>query len=257
MFERIIKAIHAHEKVNLHYFKITLLTGLLAEGCSDKGIDLRANRNSYSEKIDMTLTLLYLLGLIEEKHGTIHFSDIANKVIHKIANVPLHEKPEPNYKKCIYINPDFTLMIPSEELPSEAVYFLLTHTEVNNDDVVLNCIINRSALVQAYKRGVELPHFMNTLEKYSKNEIPQNLTFLIKDWLKQTVKIEVKDTILLHASHPSFIQEMLVGRKKKTIVEQISPHYAIIDKDHLEDIVKIAKANDALISLFENQDPEN
>jgi hypothetical protein len=257
MFERIIKLIYTNEGVNLDYFKTTLLIGLLAEGCSEKGINLQENRNKYLKKIDMTLTFLYLFGIIEEKNNTVYFSDIANELIHKIANVPHREAPEPVHKKCVYINPDFTLMIPSEELPSEAVYFLLSHTEVNNDDVVLNCTINRSSLVQAYKRGIELSHFMNTLEKYSKNVIPQNLTFLINDWLRQTVKIEVKDTILLHSSHPSFIQDMLVGRKKKTIIEQISPNYAIIDKKHLDDIVKIAKANDALISLFENQEPED
>ena len=257
MFERVIKIIHANKDMNINYLKIVLLAGLLSEKCFEQDINLQETRKLYFKKIDMVLTFLYLFGIIEEDNEAISFSDIAYKTIHKISNIPYEEKPEPAYKKCVYINPDFTLMIPAEELSSESVYFLLTHTEVNNDDVVLNCTINRSSLVQAYKRGIELSRFMGTLEKYSKNEIPQNLNFLINDWLKQTVKIVIKDTLLLHSSHPSFIQDMLVGRKKKAVIEHISPHYAIIDKNHLDDIIKTAKANDALISLFEDQEPED
>jgi hypothetical protein len=256
MFEKVIKLINANEGINVRYIKSILLASLLSEEYTKKGINLQEHRTQNNAYIETTLTFLYLFGIIEEKSGAVNFTDIANKIVNKIANVTYTEKPEAEHKKCVYINPDFTLMIPSEELPSEAVYYLLTHTEVNNDDVVLNCTINRTSLVLAYKIGVELTHFMETLERHSKNAIPQNLNFLINDWLKQTVKIEIKNTLILHSSHPSFIQDMLVGRKKKAIIEHISPHYAIIDKRYLDDIIKITKATDSLISLFEDQEPE-
>ncbi len=247
------------------YLKTAIVSGLTAMQGRKFG-ETAPHTNLPQQESEDALALLFLLGIIEEEGGQLTLSDIGEMVSSVRNNDSSELKPEeeatdgeqpPSFKKCVYINPDFTLMVPSEELPSDSQFFLLTHTDIENDDVIINCTITRSSVVQAQKRGIPMELFMDSLEKHARNKIPQNLSFLIQEWSRQTIRIDINNTILLRTSHPSFIQDILLSKKKKAIIEQISPNYAIVDRNHLDDIIKIARTGDTVVSLFEGEEDED
>ena len=160
-------------------------------------------------------------------------------------------------KKTYNINPDFTLIIPAHELASETLYHLLTHTDITKNDVIINAVISKSAIVRAQKRGMSLSRFLEALELYSKNELPQNLDFLLREWSNQTININISQHILLTSSHPEFIDELMLGITKEGIVERISPTYAMVKKDYIDEIIKVARKKDAVISLFNELEEED
>jgi len=241
------------------YLKTASLTEMrisLLDDNENLNVEMYPDENKLNETFLAALNFLCILGIIEIKKGLICLSDIGvetGTLAFKDKSKLVQREPV----KSIYINPDFTIIIPENDIPSIALYHLLTHTKIVKDDVILHAVINRESVVKAQKRGMSLKGFEQALNSYSKNEIPQNMTFLLKEWANQTVKLEITDEILLKSSHPSFIDDILYSGIQAGITERISPTYAIIRKDFIDEIVKMAKKSDAIISLFETYEDDS
>lgn len=202
------------------------------------------------------VSLLCVLGIVSVSKGNFALSEMGQEAAARIIK---HKKPpEKQVKevKNIYINPDFTILIPKNEVPAEAGYHLLAHTDIIKDDVVLHTRISRNSIMRASKRGMTQVEFLNALRVYSKNELPQNLTFLIAEWSRQTIHLKISDVTLLHASHPALIDELSYGDAKTGIMERLSPNFAIIDRKRLDALIKAAQKKDAVISLFEDDNED-
>jgi len=228
------------------------MTELTAPANAD--IDLLSVRDRSLRRFKNAMLLLCVFGVIEIKERKCALTDIGMDLAAKIvkSRKPAQERNGADERK-IYINPDFSVMIPKHEVPSEAIYHILSHSDVVKDDVVLHARISRQSVVRASKRGMNHDEFLATLERYSKNDIPQNLNFLLREWANQTVRIKISDATLIYTSHPEFFDELETETGKSAIIERISAHYAILDRRLLDGILKKAQKKDAVISLFEEE----
>jgi len=156
--------------------------------------------------------------------------------------------------RCVYINPDFTLMIPDKEIDPVSLYYLLAYTDIIKNDVITEVAITKNSIVNANKRGMYIERFISTLNKYAKNGIPQNLEFLLKEWTNQTIRIEISRSILIHSSHSTLLDEISYSSISGLIIKRISENYAIIARDSIDEIIKFSRKFDAVINIFENQD---
>jgi len=251
----IIKLLYKLKTVTHGYLKITILTRSLSESSEKAFADNLLELQEEMERFGTVMNFLCIMGIIDIDGGRIMLSDIGKEVACQMLKT-YSEEPAPA-RKNIYINPDFTLIIPAQELPSDALYHLLTHTDILKHDVIINTVISRPAIVRAQKRGMFLNRFLETLEQYSKNELPQNLDFLLREWSNQTINIKISQHILLTSSHGEFIDELLLGIAKEGIVERISQTHALVKKDYIDEIIKIARKKDAVISLFNELEEED
>ncbi len=251
----IIKLLYKLKSATYGYLKITILTRSLSEASERTFTDSLLDLQDELERFGTVMNFLCIMGVIDINSGRITLSDIGRDIACQMLKT-YTEEPAPASKN-IYINPDFTLIIPAQELPSEALYHLLTHTDIIKHDVIINTVISRPAIVRAQKRGMSLNRFLETLELYSKNELPQNLDFLLREWSNQTINIKISQHILLTSSHPEFIDELLLGIAKEGIIERISQTHALVKKEYIDEIIKIARKKDAVISLFNELEEED
>ncbi len=207
------------------------------------------------KEIENTLVLFVILGIVDYHHGIFIVSEPGNEALQMLFKTyapPRQEKPQ----KCVYINPDFTILIPTHEISALSLFNLLAHSEIVKQDVLLHALVSKASIVRAQKRGMSLRCFLDALEKHSKNQIPQNLNFLLNEWSTQTIRIDISLSILLKTSHPSFIDELYLGKMKEAIIERISDTHVIISKKHIDDVIKTAQKKDAVISLFMDSEEE-
>ena len=250
LVQSLLKALSQLGETELPYLTATLLTDQYASAGKKSLIPAIEGRNKIRQDIATALDFLGLMGLVQRQGTLLSLSDVGWDTVHRLYKIKGDASP-PETGPAIYINPDFTLIMPERELSSLAQYSILTHTSLENDDVILHALITRESIVRAQKRGLALKNFLETLKVNSRNQIPQNLDFLLTEWSRQTMKIVITDAILLKTSHPDFLEEIIYSPEGEGIVERISPQYAIIDKYHLDDILKAARKKDAVISLFE------
>ncbi len=252
----IIKLLHKLKSVTHAYLKITILTRTLSESDERSFADSLIDMEEEMERFGTVMNLLCIMGIVDIDGDRISLSDIGRDLAnHMLKTYPAEESVTP--KKNIYINPDFSLIIPAHELASETLYHLLTHTDITKHDVIINAVISKSAIVRAQKRGMSLTKFLNALELFSKNDLPQNLDFLLREWSSQTININISQRILLTTSHPEFIDELLLGIAKEGIVERIGETHALVRKDYIDEIIKIGRKKDAVISLFNELEEED
>lgn len=200
--------------------------------------------------LNTLISLLLLTGLIDITEGCFTISDTGADMAPQLIKQKV-KGPEPG-DPVVYINPDFSLLIPSSEMPSESLYHLLTHVEILKNEIVIEGRITKGSIVRAHKRGMTLKYFLETLERFARNELPQNLSFLVREWSNQTVRVTVDGVFLLAVSHSSFLDELIYGKMSDVVISRLSDTHAIIDREHLDDVIRHAKKEDAVISLFEN-----
>jgi hypothetical protein len=238
--------------IDYDYLKLIFITLCTASHFKKLENDFENFIKGSEELFEQSLNFLTICGLCETVNGKITLSEPGKKINALLQNKKHHKEIE--IKKCIYISPDFTLMIPYRDIDPVSLYTIMAFTEILKEDVVLEAAITKISIINAKKRGMNIEKFIQTLKKYAKNDIPQNLEFLLNDWTKQTISINISRPILLHASHGSFIDEILYSSSSKTIMTRISENYAILDKDSIDVVVKFSKKFDAVITIFEEND---
>jgi hypothetical protein len=149
-----------------------------------------------------------------------------------------------------YINPDFSIMIPPEDLPAATLYRVLSCTDVTKNDVVIHCKITKESVLAAHKRRMHPEKYLAELENHLRNGIPQNLLFMVREWIAQSLELSIQECVLVKVNHASFIDDMLTGSLKGAVIERISPTYAIVKRSMIDEIVKAGTKHNAIISLF-------
>lgn len=211
-------------------------------------------RKKISSDFHNCIRFLCMAGIIDVDNGILQLSDIGYEVASKLFRIKLPQRETRDFEKNIYINPDFTLIIPQREMPSEALYHILTHTDIVKEDIILNSRISKQSIIRAHKRGMSHDNFLSTLKRYSKNEIPQNLHFLITDWSENIIQIKILNPTILYTNYPSLIDEIAYSDLKDSIIDRLSENYAIIDRNFLSEIIKMTNKKDVIIRIFEDID---
>ncbi len=241
----------------VHHQRFALIYHLSVIGAHETkdSAEMTASYRSHVELMKQAVQLLCLMGVIDVENSRYSFSDIGAEVLSSSAK-SLRDHEPPIQGKTVYINPDFTIIIPMEEIDSRSLYHLLAFVQILKHDVIMHVQITKESIVKSRKRGMLLKRFTETLGAHAKNEIPQNMKFLVNEWSRQTIDINITDAILLKTTHPTFIDELEVGKLKHCLIDRISDTCAIIQKDCIDDIVKIGRKKDAVITLFADDDTD-
>ena len=250
-----IEYLHQIKKISYERLKIIVILKSLVQ-VDKKNLTEQINRKAKEiEERDNLLNFLCLLGIIKNENNVIKLTDIGESIVELILNLKSKSSPKKEIDKNIYINPDFTIFIPRRDVPSAVLYHLLFYSDLKKDDLLIQSIVSEESIAKAHRRGGDLSDFQQTLEKFVKNEIPQNFKFLLKEWSKHTISLEIFHTILLKVNQPDFLDELVYNKTKKIssgIIERLTPNYAIIKNSYIDAITKFARDKRAMISLFEN-----
>ncbi len=237
---------------SFEYFHAVIMTYLLSRAAPDQIIK---ERKTLRDRSSAVLGFLFMMGITELNEGMISLSSTGMDFADSLLKKTPQEQPV-EAQKSIYINPDFTLVIPLREVSPTSLYILLAHTELEKKDVTIHARITKQSIVRAQKRGMALNEFKNVLHSHAKNVVPQNLSFLVQEWYNQTVSLTITRSVVLKASHPSFLDELIGGRHRISDVIRIADHYAIIKKDDLDEVLRVANKKDVIIRLFEDDDED-
>lgn len=257
----ILDFISRNRNYNYKYLEPVFFINSISQLSGDQFINIKNIRQHTKNTFSSCLRFLCIFGIIEIENSIIKFSDIGIRIAEKlkIANIqhteesPEKLQPQKDIKK-VYLDSNFTLITPKKDIPSDALYHILTHTEIIIDDVILHTKISRESILTSVKRGMTNNKFFYILKKYLKTEIPDTLNFLISEWLNQTIKLKIFNATILYTNHLSFIDKLAHSKIKNCIIKRISANYAVIDRKYIDKLVRMAKENDAVINLFDESE---
>lgn len=252
----IIDLIHRNPNNIYKFIESVYFVKIISQLSGGHFININQIRQRIKKNFQICMRFMCISGIIEIAGNSIKLSDIGLRIAEKlhIKNINLLEgtsdKDQKDIKK-IYLDSNFTLITPKKEIPSDALFHILTHTDIVIDDVILHTQISRDSILTSLKRGMTNDMFFYVLKKYLKTEIPDNLNFLISEWVSQTIRLKIFNAAILYANQHSFIDKIAHSKIKSSILKRISANYAVIDRKFMDKIIKMAKENDAVINLFD------
>jgi hypothetical protein len=252
----IIDLIHRNTNNTYKFIESVYFVKIISQLSGGQFINIKQIRQKIKKNFQICMRFMCISGIIEIVDNCIKLSDIGLRIAEKLhikdINFP-EETSDKNQKdiKKIYLNSNLILITPKKEIPSDALYHILTHTDIVVDDVILHTRISRESILTSLKRGMSNDMFFYILKKYLKTEIPNNLNFLISEWVSQTIRLKIFNAAVLYANQQSFIDKIAHSKIKSGILKRISSNYAIIDRKYMDKLIKMAKENDAVINLFD------
>jgi len=194
------------------------------------------------------INFLCAIGIIEIMNNTIQFSDIGKIIFQQ------DKKFSQMTAKTIYINPDFSIVIPYHEIPSDISYILLAFTDITSTDVTIHAKISKISILNAIKRGMNPEIFISVLKEYAKNQLPQNIRFQLDEWIGRTPSVTIKRGVILSSDKKEFIDELSHSLPKGAIVERISNNHIIISESALDTVIKFAQKKDVVMTIMLNNE---
>lgn len=238
----------------LNYLRICFLIASATNSLRELEEFLGSTEEALDKEFFKAVNFFVLCGIAAVEEGKIFLTEEGNKIYLLMSGKTLKEQKELTEKKFIHINPDFTLMIHHREASPDVIYKVMSYIEIIKEDVVIEGAITKNSIVSAVKRGMNIELFLDVLKSNSRNEIPQSLEFLIKDWTQQTISIKITRPVVLYSSHGNFIDEILYSNYAKAVIARISENYCIIKQDSIDDIVKFSKKYDIILTVFEDEE---
>lgn len=198
--------------------------------------------------VHAAINFLCVIGIIEIINNTIQFSDIGKIIFQQ------DKKSNQVKVRAIYINPDFSLVIPYHEIPSDISYILLAFTDITSTDVTIHAKISKISILNAIKRGMNPEIFISVLKEYAKNPLPQNIQFQLDEWIDRTPSVTIKQGIILSSDKKEFVDELSHSLPKGAIVERISDNHIIISESALDAVIKFSQKKDVLMTIMLNKE---
>lgn len=181
-----------------------------------------------------------LMGILSKNKEGISISALGKRFL-------FNESTEFN-DKSVYINPDHTLLIPQNEIPPKSLFILMNYTDIIKNDILIESRISSESIIRAKKREMNVDHFLKILAQHSKNEIPQNLKFVIKEWINSIVEVNISYATVINVNDKEFLDK-IERTNQSAIITRINENYAIVSREHLDDIIKHSEKDNTLIRL--------
>jgi hypothetical protein len=113
-------------------------------------------------------------------------------LIHK--PIKSYVPPESNHRTLI-IQPNFELLLLEPDFPT--LYKVLPFTQVQQIGVASRLTLTRASVLRAVDRGIKINDILATLEENSQKDLPQNIVYTLKDWVKDYKEVLISQVYLL------------------------------------------------------------
>jgi len=153
------------------------------------------------------------------------------KEVRKVAEQLLKEiaaaAAEPERK--FIIQPNFELLLLEPDMP--ALYSVLPFAQVKQVGHSSTLQLTQNSLLRGMRSGLSIDAIIQILQTRCKNELPQNVTYSLRDWAKQYREAVISQVYLIEV--PEVLTESLVAHEKlqKQGVRQVAPGVLAVAAD--------------------------
>lgn len=121
----------------------------------------------------------------------------------------------------LVVTPDFeVVMIPTGD-DGELVHDLDRFCERGKGSSLKQFSITQKSVNRALAEGMSLARMCVTLERNARTPVPQNVLYSVRDWASQAGLLELDSQLVVRASSPVQLQELLVNPGMRALVGQV------------------------------------
>lgn len=130
-------------------------------------------------------------------------------------------------RKALIVQPNYEIMLLEPDFP--IIYKLLPFTQIKQLQMVSTLLLTQSALLKGLENGIGIDEILKVLTEASHKELPQNITYTLRDWAKQYKRATVTQVILLELPNEEVASSLSKNAAlMKMDVSQIGPRMLAI-----------------------------
>jgi hypothetical protein len=144
--------------------------------------------------------------------------------------MPLHESPMLNGNRSLVLQPNFELLLLHPDMPT--LYSLLPFAQVNQINLVSRLTLTRNSVLRGVEAGHDVEMILRILEERGQKEIPQNVAYTLRDWVKQYKDVKISQVLLFEVSNEGVADEICASSKlQKFNLRKLGPRMLVASND--------------------------
>lgn len=212
---------------------------------------IRNFKNLYLENKNAIISAIFylsLFGLLEVEYPKrfIKLSALGHYYFHE-SEISTEDNPG-----AIIVNPDASVVAMADQLSIYGLHLLKSFTVLKDFDKVYNFQITKESLQEGLLLGNNIDDFIQFIVNVSKNRVPQNVMFLIKDWSDVLPIVNIEEGVVLLETGTAKLMESLMGqiKGKKIVKKELSDKAIIIYKNKVQEVMEIAEKLEMIVKLI-------
>ena len=135
-----------------------------------------------------------------------------------------------NGNRPLVLQPNFELLLLHPDMPT--LYSLLPFAQVNQVEMVSRLTLTRASVLRGMEAGHSIEEILSILQERSQKEIPQNVAYTLRDWVKLYKDARVSQVFLLEVSSEAVTDEICSSSKlRKFNLRKLGPRVLIANSD--------------------------
>jgi Helicase conserved C-terminal domain len=112
------------------------------------------------------------------------------------------------------------------------LYSVLPFAQVNQVEMVSRLTMTKASLLRGVEAGYDIEEILEILAERSQKEIPQNVVYTLRDWVKLYKDVKISQVMLLEVSSEAAADELSSSSKFKEFnLRKIAPRILIVSND--------------------------
>ncbi len=135
-----------------------------------------------------------------------------------------------NGTRSLVLQPNFELLLLHTDMPT--LYSLLPFAQVDQVNMVSRLTLARNSLLRGMETGLDIEKILHILAEGSQKEVPQNVAYTLRDWVKQYKDVKISQVMLFEVSSEVAADEILASRNlQKYHLRKLGPTLLIAGND--------------------------
>jgi hypothetical protein len=176
-------------------------------------------------------------------------TDVGAAVLSPGDTTPLKTPASPlsNGNRSLVLQPNFELLLLRPDMPT--LYSLLPFAQVNQVEMVSRLTLTRASVLRGIEAGNDIEQILRILEERSQKEIPQNVAYTLRDWVKLYKDVKVSQVLLLEVSSEAVADEICLSPKLQTFnLRKLAPRVLIASNDiNLQELRRILEKEGIIV----------
>lgn len=145
-------------------------------------------------------------------------------------SAPIVSTASLNGNRSLVIQPNFELLLLQPDLPT--LYSLLPFAQVNQVDVVSRLTLTRESLLRGMDANMSIEQILQVLEAHGQKEVPQNVAYTLRDWVKLYKKVTISQVFLIEVPDEALADEIAGSSKLQTFgLRRLGPCVIAVNSD--------------------------
>jgi Helicase conserved C-terminal domain len=156
-------------------------------------------------------------------------------------------QPSVNGKRSLVLQPNFELLLLEPDMPT--LYSLLPFTQVNQVDMVSRLTLTRASALRGVEAGKDIEQMLEILAERSQKEVPQNVAYTMRDWVKSYKDVKISQVLLLEVSSEAVADQACSSAKLQPFnLRRLGPCTLIVSSDiNLQELRRIFEKEGILV----------